>query len=378
MKPIVFNSVPEPIQILDYFKDLLSDYDLFKNKKYSNLSLEILKKQFLHSGLFLTHSATGALEMIALLMDLKEGDEIIMPSFTFVSSANSFASRGAVPVFVDIDPDTLNIDPNHIEAAISPKTKAIIVVHYAGHACDLSQFRKIADQHQLFLIEDAAMGYGCYYQNKPLGSWGDFGVISFDITKQISAIQGGLLIINNKKYTQRGSHIYHIGTNREDFNQKQIPYYEWVDKGSKFQMNELNAAVLYENLLQGDSILKKRNHLSKKYFELLAPLAEQQLFKIMSHERIISNVHEFYLICPSKDIREKLTHFLKQHQIEALFHYIPLHNSSYGLKNCRNHQPTVTIQISETLLRLPLHINMTEKDVEYVCEMVKKFFNEQQ
>lgn len=378
MKPIVFNSVPEPIQILDYFKDLLSDYDLFKNKKYSSLSLEILKKQFPDSDLFLTHSATGALEMTALLMDLKEGDEIIMPSFTFVSSANSFANRGAVPVFVDIDPNTLNINPNHIESAITPKTKAIIAVHYAGHPCDLSQLKKIADQYQLFLIEDAAMSYGCHYQEKALGTWGDFGVISFDITKQISAIQGGLLIINNKKFSQRGSHIYHIGTNREDFNQKQIPYYEWVDKGSKFQMNELNAAVLYENLLQADNILKKRNHLSKRYYDLLAPLAQQQLFRIMPLERLEKNVHEFYLICPSKKTRESLTRFLKEYQIEALFHYIPLHNSSYGLKNCRHHHPTVTVQISETLLRLPLHINMTEKDVESICEIVKRFFDEQQ
>jgi dTDP-4-amino-4,6-dideoxygalactose transaminase len=269
MMKVLFNNIGKTTNYIQNIELLYSDYNLFRKKHFSNLNLEILQKIYPSSKLFLTHSATGALEMIALLMNIQKGDEVILPSFTFVSSANAFVSRGATPVFVDIETETLNLDLELVEKAITPKTRAIIAVHYAGHSCDLNRLKSICEKHNLFLVEDAAMAFGNTYDGKPLGTIGDFGVISFDITKQISAVQGGLLLVNNQDFRKRAGYIYHIGTNREDFMEGNIPYYEWVDVGSKFQMNEMNAVSLYDQLIHFEEILTHRNKLSKQYYEQL-------------------------------------------------------------------------------------------------------------
>lgn len=376
MKKISFNSVSSLGEECKHIEHLLSDYDMLREKHFSQLSLKLLQEYFPQSKLFLTHSGTGALEMIALLLDIKEGDEVIMPSYTFVSTANAFVSKGAVPVFVDINPETLNINEQIIEEAITEKTKAIVAVHYAGHACELSLMKAIAEKHGLYLIEDAAMGFGSTYEEKALGSYGDFGIVSFDVTKQISAIQGGLLIVNHEGFADRAGALYHIGTNREKFMNQQVPYYEWVDKGSKYQLNELNAAVLYENLKNADQILNTRNHLSLAYYEQLKPIEALGLVKLMKEERLSSNYHEFYLLLKNKDERLALSKFLAEKGIEALFHYIPLHLSSYGKDNGRYIGGEHTKHISDTLLRLPLHIKMSISDVHYVAKQVKLFFNE--
>lgn len=353
---------------------MFSDYELFRKKYFSIQCIELLKSTFTSSDLFLTHSATGALEMIASLIDIKNGDEVIMPSFTFVSTANAFVSRGATPVFIDIDPNTLNIDCTLIEQAITPKTKAIIAVHYAGHACNMEVLKQVCEKHQLYLIEDAAMAFGNSWQGKPLGSIGHFGVISFDITKQITAIQGGLLLVNDAQFKERAPQIYHIGTNRTAFQKNNVPYYEWVDIGSKYQMNELNAAVLFEQLQNSSSILQHRNQLSKWYYAQLLALQEASFLKILPLELLNENVHEFYLILNTLQERDALSKYLNNGGIEALFHYIPLHNSEMGNKTSRFVGTDFTTQISKQILRLPLHNLLNEDDISQITNKINYYF----
>lgn len=356
---------------------LLNDYELFRSKYFSNKCIEKLKNIYADSELYLTHSATGGLDMIATLIDIQVGDEIIVPSFTFVSSANAFVSKGAVPVFIDINPETLNIDESLIEKAITSKTKAIIAMHYAGHACDLIKIKNICAKYNLYLIEDAAMGFGANLNGLPLGSWGDFSVISFDITKQINAVQGGVLIINNKNFVQRANNVYHLGTNRIEFQQKNVQYYEWVDTGSKYQMNELNAAVLFEQLCDSPNILLYRQKISQLYFNRLLQLKQLGCLNMMNEASVAINVHEFYILLNSTIERDSLQQFLRENGVEALFHYIPLHLSFLGKKLGRfigNQNAEIT---SQTILRLPLHNNIDEEQVDYIANLIHVFFKEQ-
>ena len=375
MKKILFNSICKSTNYLTYTEELYADYDLFRKKHFSNQCLELLQVQFPKSKLFLTHSATGGLEMIAHLMNVQKGDEIIMPSFTFIATANAFVSRGATPVFVDIDPNTLNLDLNLIESSISSKTKAIVMVHYGGHASDMNRLKAICEKHKIYLVEDAAMAFGNNFEGLPLGTIGDFGVISFDITKQISAIQGGLLLVNNADFQERADKIYHLGTNRSEFMAGNVPYYEWVDVGSKYQMNELNALALFDQLSSQEDILKHRNQISKQYYELLNPLAEKGLFQLMPKEHLEENIHEFYLILGDEKQRIALVKHLNENGIETMFHYIPLHNSSFGKEKSKFLELPVTESISAALLRLPLHGNLTSDSVNYICEKIKNFYH---
>lgn len=374
MKKILFNNSGKSINYLKHVEHLCSDYDLIRGKHFSNLCLQELQLLLPDSQLFLTHSATGGLEIIAHLMDIRRGDEVILPSYTFVSTVNAFASKGATPVFIDIELDRLNLNIEMVEQAITEKTKAIVAVHYAGHPCDLDKLKRICEKHSLFLIEDAAMAFGNKYHNVQLGGMGDFGVISFDVTKQISAIQGGLLIINNKNFAKRATNIYHIGTNRSDFTEGIVPYYEWVDDGSKYQMNELNAAYLYGNLLNRENILLNRKLISKKYYSGLESLSLLGHFKLMDKTLVSDNIHEFYLIVNHQDERQNLSKYLKEHGVEAMFHYIPLHNSKRGKKLGRFVGTNQTEFISERLLRLPLYDGLLDEEIEYIIELIKKYY----
>ena len=375
MKKILFNNIYNSVNYTKNIEYLFSDYELFRKKHFSKLCIAELSKTYLNANLLLTHSATGALEIIATLMNLKSGDEIIMPSFTFVSTANAFVSKGATPVFIDINEIDLNIDCDLIEQAITPKTKAIVAVHYAGYPCDINRMKDICTKHNLLFIEDAAMGFGNSYNGKALGIHGDFGVVSFDITKQISAVQGGLLIINNKDYLVRAQNIYHLGTNRTEFEHKSAPYYEWVDYGSKYQMNELNAAVLIEQLKNENEILKYRNNLSNLYYKNLLDLENNQYIKILNTKLNIENVHEFFIILKSEQDRNELCNYLGSYQIESLFHYIPLHNSKFGINICKYFGGENTVKVSQQILRLPLHSELKREDVEFVTNKIKDFFN---
>lgn len=375
MKKILFNNNRKPYNYTKNLELLFSDYELIRKKHFSTLCLDKLKTIYSNSELLLTHSATAALEMIATLIDVQPSDEIIMPSFTFVSTANAFVGKGAIPVFIDINPNTLNIDETLIEQAITSKTKAIIAMHYAGHPCNMNFLKEICEKHQLYLIEDAAVGFGSYFEEQPQGSIGDFGVISFDVTKHISAIQGGVLIVNNKKFDERANTIYHIGTNRNAFQKGETPYYEWIDIGSKYQMNELNAAHLYEQLCQSEIILKQRINLSSLYYNKLKDLEELNKLKLIPDFLIPANIHEFYIILNSKEEREKLRIYLNNKNIEALFHYIPLHNTKMGLKTGRYWGGDNTENISNRLLRLPLHTELSIDEIEYITTSIKDFFN---
>lgn len=370
----MFNNIRQTYNFTRNLELLFSDYELIRKKHFSNLCLDKLKDIYSNSELFLTHSATGALEMIASLIDIQIGDEIIMPSFTFVSTANAFVSKGATPVFIDISPNTLNIDETLIEQAITPKTKAIIAMHYAGHPCEMSTLKEICKKHHLFLIEDAAVGFGNNYKDQALGSIGDFGAISFDVTKHISAVQGGLLIVNNEKFKERAHTIYHIGTNRNAFQKGETPYYEWVDIGSKYQMNELNATYLAEQLCQADDFFQIRQELSIAYYSKLKFLEGQNKLRLVTEDLVATNIHEFYIILNSNEEREQLRAYLYQNNIEALFHYIPLHNTSMGLINGRYVGSKFTEDISNRLLRLPLHTELTLSEIEYITTTISNYF----
>lgn len=376
MKRILFNDVHKQFKYTKNFEFLFSDYDLFRKKHFSELCLNHLNKHFPNSDLLLTHSATGALEIIAQLINTMPGDEIIMPSFTFVSTANAFVNKGAIPVFIDIDPLTLNIDIAQIESAITTKTKAIICMHYSGNACDLISLKQLCQKHKIFLIEDAATGYGSYYKGEALGSIGDFGVISFDITKHITAIQGGLLIINKKTYTDRARKIYHIGTNRIEFEQGAVPAYTWVDHGSKYQMNELNAAVLYEDLCHETEIFEQRKKISAYYWNALNAMANKFNFTIMAEPIMATNIHAFYLILKDEVELEKFSKHLSRNNIEVLTHYTPLHRSQMGIKIGRDNGCTLTESIASRLIRLPMHANLSKEDLSYICQQIKAFWHE--
>ena len=372
-REIKFNSLYSSSNYTKNLEKLFANYDLFRQKHFSNLCLDLLKEDYPDAELMLTHSATGALEMIALALDIQPGDEVILPSYTFVSTANAFALRGAKLVFVDIELDTLGIDPELVEKAVSNKTKAIIAVHYAGHACKIEELKSIATKHQIALIEDAAMAFGSKYKGKALGTFGDFGVVSFDITKHISATQGGLLLVNNSDYISSVHSIYHIGTNRKAFEKGDIPYYEWISLGSKYQMPETNAAILSAQLKDSDKILHKEGTLSQAYSKELASLTDWGV-GMNAADAISTNYHEFYLICRSQEERVQLTKVLKSNGIEALFHYTPLHTSKYGKSFVNPDNLKNTEDISSKLLRLPLHNGMSLEDVYCVCVNILKFY----
>jgi dTDP-4-amino-4,6-dideoxygalactose transaminase len=247
-------------------------------------------------------------------------------------------------------------------------------MHYGGNSCNLKAIKAICNQNNLILIEDAAMGFGGVFEKQPLGSFGDLSVISFDITKHIQAIQGGLLLVNNKKFSKRTNAIYNIGTNRTDYQNGFVPYYEWVDYGSKYQMNELNAAVLIEQLNNSENILNHRLKISKLYYEKLLPLELSNKLQLISSEFLITNVHEFYIILNSEQERNDLKNYLNKNDIEALFHYIPLHKSVMGAKKGRYIGSDLTETISNSLLRLPFHNEITDENIEYISKCVHSFF----
>ena len=353
---------------------LHSDYDMFRKKHFSNQCINLLKKIYTKSEVLLTHSATGALEIIANLINIQPKDEIIMPSFTFVSTASAFVNKGATPVFIDIKNDTLNIDEELLEQAITPKTKAIVAMHYAGHPCNLSSIKHLCAKYNLYLIEDAAMAYGMFNEDKPLGTIGDFGVVSFDITKHVSAIQGGMLLINNKKFVKKAYQVYHIGTNRKAFESGEVDHYEWVDYGSKYQMNELNAAFLHHEIINADNIINHRKELSKLYYSQLIEPSKVYNFNMLNEQLLESNIHEFYLIVESNLVRNKLMQFLEGKNIEAHFHYQPLHLSQLGKKISKYIGSNNTERIAQTIIRLPLNNLTTEDEVKEVSKQVKAFY----
>lgn len=317
------------------------------------------------------------MEIVALAENIGNGDEVIMPSFTYVSSANAFVRNGAKPVFVDISPDTLNIDVTKIESAITPRTKAILAVHYAGVACDMDALKAICQKHNLLLIEDAAHAFDSKYNNELLGSLGDYGVISFDHSKNIHCGQGGLLILNNEKNKKQINYIFENGTNRSDFITGDVPYFEWVSVGSKFYLSDLNAAVLLAQLEDADKILATRLNLWNNYYDsflaLNLPISLPKIPQYAQH-----NGHVFYIKSKNIEERKQLQAYLAEKGVQSAFHFIPLHTSSFGKQIGRfSGEDIFTTKESERLLRLPLHNYMTESHVTYITSLIEQFYNKQ-
>jgi len=321
---------------------------------------EHLEKQFgVHTAL-LTHSCTAALELSALLARIEPGDEVIMPSYTFTSTANAFVLRGGVPVFVDIRPDTLNLDEKLVEAAITPRTRAIVPVHYAGVACEMDTLLDIARRHRLMVIEDAAQGVGSSYHGKPLGSLGDLGCLSFHETKNVISGEGGALLTNDEALAARAEIIREKGTNRSAFFRGQVDKYTWVDVGSSYLPGELIAAFLWAQLQQGDDITRRRLGIWRHYHEALAPLEERGwLRRPIVPEGCVHNAHMYYVLLPSLAARQEVIRRMRERGVSPVFHYVPLHSAPAGLRFGRAATPmTHTDALSERLLRLPLWIGV--------------------
>jgi len=322
----------------------------------------------------LTHSCTAALEMSAILADLQVGDEVIMPSYTFVSTANAFVLRGAIPVFVDIREDTLNIDETLIRSAITDRTRAIVPVHYAGVSCEMDTLCEIAHKHGLLLIEDAAQGMMAKYKGKSLGSMGDLGCLSFHETKNIISGEGGALLINNQKLSNRAEVIREKGTNRSQFFRGEIDKYTWIDIGSSYLPGEIIAAFLYAQLDEAEKITESRMQIWNEYHKLLEPLEKAgEIRRPIIPEYCQHNAHMYYILVENLAIRTELIKYLKEKGINPVFHYVPLHSSPAGMKYGKVHgDMNWTDSLSDRLLRLPVWGGFT--DMGYVVKEISNFF----
>ncbi len=321
----------------------------------------------------LTHSCTAALEMAAILADIQPGDEVIMPSYTFVSTANAFVLRGAIPVFVDIRPDTLNIDETLIEAAITPKTRAIVVVHYAGVGCEMDTIMALADRHGLLVIEDAAQAVMARYKGRPLGAIGQMGTLSFHETKNIISGEGGALLVNEARFAERAEIIREKGTNRSQFFRGQVDKYTWVDIGSSYLPGEIITAFLWAQMEEADAITRRRLELWNAYHQAFAaPEADGRLRRPIVPAHCEHNAHMYYLLLPSLEHRTAFIDRLRQAGIHTVFHYIPLHSAPAGLRYGRAQgELKVTTEMSDRLVRLPLWVGLAERQDEVIQAVTK-------
>ncbi|MDR3048542.1 MAG: dTDP-4-amino-4,6-dideoxygalactose transaminase [Elusimicrobiota bacterium] len=373
---ILFNIAPYIGIELDYIKQAIDSGKISGDGNFTKKCNAWFEKKFNAKKVLLTTSGTAALEMAAILLGIKEGDEVIMPSYTFVSTANAFVLRGAKVVFIDIRPDTMNIDENLIETAITIKTKAIAVVHYAGVSCNMDVIMGIAKKHNLKVVEDAAQGVMSSYKEQALGTIGDIGCYSFHETKNYSMGEGGGIVINDSQLIERAEIIREKGTNRSRFFRGQVDKYTWVDIGSSFLPSEIGAAYLLAQLEKADDINNKRLSLWNRYHELLSPLAKKCLLELpIIPSECKQNGHMFYIKVKNLEVRAKLIAHLKNSDILAVFHYIPLHSSPAGIQLGRfNGQDIYTTKESERLLRLPLYYSLSKEQVDYICGSINEFF----
>ena len=374
---IDFNVPPYVGTEMDYVREAAE-----KNRKicgdgpFSRKCHAWMEERFGAEKVLLTTSGTAALEMAAVLCDLKPGDEVILPSFTFSSTATAFQAMGATLVFVDIRPDTMNIDEAKIEDAITERTRVIVPVHYAGVACEMDEIVRIARKHGLIVVEDAAQGVMSTYKGRALGTIGTFGCYSFHETKNYSMGEGGALVINDPAYIERAEIIREKGTNRSLFRLGQVDKYTWVDRGSSYLQSDLNAAYLWAQLERADEINEDRLTTWHAYYEAFAPLAEAGRVELpVVPEGCVHNAHMFYLKVRDLEERTAFIEHLKQHGVMAVFHYVPLHSSPAGLKFGRFHGEDVyTTRESDRLVRLPMYYGLDEEDENAVIEAVRSFY----
>ncbi|MDY5870441.1 MAG: dTDP-4-amino-4,6-dideoxygalactose transaminase [Suilimivivens sp.] len=373
---IRFNVPPYTGREVEYMQKAIENQHICGDGEFTKKCSAYLEKLTGTQKCLLTTSCTHALEMAALLCDIKEGDEVILPSYTFVSTADAFVLRGATPVFVDIRPDTMNIDETLIEAAITEKTKAIAVVHYAGVACEMDTIMDIARRHHLLVVEDAAQAIMCSYKGRPLGTIGDFGCFSFHETKNFSMGEGGALLIRDVKYIEAAEILREKGTDRSKYFRGQVDKYRWMNYGSSYLPSEMNAAYLYAQLEMADKINQTRLERWKQYYELLSPLQEAGKIELpVIPEGCVQSGHMFYIKTKDQEERDRLIAFMKENDILTVFHYVPLHSAPAGLKFGRFHGEDIyTTKESERLLRLPMFYQLTREQVELIAGKVKEFY----
>ena len=373
---IPFNKPPYIGKESEYVLDAVNKGHISGDGEYTKKCAKKLEELSGTKRALLTTSCTHATEMAALLSDIKPGDEVIMPSYTFVSTADAFVLRGATPVFVDIRPDTMNIDETLIEDAITSKTKAIVPVHYAGVGCEMDTIMDIARRHNLTVIEDAAQAIASTYKGKALGTFGDFGCYSFHETKNISMGEGGALLIQNEDMIEPAEIIREKGTNRAKFFRGQIDKYTWVNYGSSYLPSDMNAAYLWAQLENIDIIQKKRLSVWNRYREGLSELEKKEYIEFgVIPDECTNNAHMFYIKVRDLENRTDLLNFLKENGIQAVFHYVPLHSAPAGRKFGRfNGEDRYTTKESERLVRLPLFYSITDEEVEYIIEKITAYY----
>ena len=374
---ITFNKPPFTGDEQQYVLEAIQSSKISGDGQFTQKCHNWFEKELKCKKALLTTSCTHALEMTAILIDIQKGDEVIMPSYTFVSTANAFVLRGATIVFVDIRPDTMNIDETLIEQAITPKTKVIVPVHYAGVGCEMDTIMSIAKKYNLFVVEDAAQGMMSNYKGKALGTIGHFGTFSFHETKNYtSAGEGGLLIINDEKFINRAEIIREKGTNRSLFFRGMVDKYSWVDIGSSYLMNDVSAAYLWGQLEKANEINNNRLNSWNIYYNALRVLENSSLIVLPSiPNEATHNAHMFYIKVKNLEIRTKLLQYLKEHNIWSVFHYIPLHSSPAGLKfGDFDSTDNFTTKESERLIRLPMYYGIKNEDILFVVKIIKEFY----
>ena len=373
---INFNVPPFTGKEIEYIREAVDNQKICGDGPFTKKCSEWIENKTGTGRALLTTSCTHATELAALLLDIKPGDEVILPSYTFVSTADAFVLRGATAVFVDIRPDTMNIDEKLIEDAITDKTKAIVPVHYAGVGCEMDTILDIAGRHNLAVVEDAAQGIMATYKGRALGAIGDFGCYSFHETKNYSMGEGGALLIRDPSYVEKAEIFREKGTDRSKYYRGQVDKYRWQDFGSSYLPSDMNAAYLYAQLEMADEINDARKARWEQYKTLLTPLAEAGRITLpFIPEECEHNAHMFYIKTKDMEERTALIDHLKSREILSVFHYIPLHTAPAGLKYGRFHgEDKYTTSESDRLLRLPMYYKLTEDEVTYICDQVVSFY----
>ena len=374
---IHFNVPPFTGKETEYIQKAIDNHKICGDGEFTKKCNAELEKIFSPSKVLLTTSGTSALEMAAVLCDVKPGDEVIMPSYTFCSTADAFVQRGATIVFVDVRPDTMNIDEKKIEKAITDKTKVIVPVHYAGVACEMDTIMDIARRHNLLVVEDAAQAIFSTYKGKLCGTIGDFGCLSFHETKNLSMGEGGAIIINHEKDYEDAEILREKGTNRSKFFRGQIDKYTWVNYGSSYLPSDMNAAYLYAQIEKKDEIQNSRLAIWNKYYEVFQDLEKAGKIRLpIIPQDCVHNAHMFYFITRSLDERSKFIKYMKDNDVLCVFHYIPLHSAPAGIKFGRfDGKDEITTEYSERLVRLPLYYGLTKEDHQKVIDLILNFFS---
>ena len=373
---IDFNVPPFTGKELEYMQQAIKNKKICGDGEFTKKCSHWMEEKFQANHVLLTTSCTHALEMAAVLTQVKPGDEVILPSYTFVSTADAFVQRGATLVFVDIRPDTMNLDERLIEDAITDTTKVIVPVHYAGVGCAMDEIMEIAARHHLMVVEDAAQGIYAYYKGRALGTIGDFGCYSFHETKNYSMGEGGALVFQNNDFLERAEIIREKGTDRSKFFRGQVDKYRWMDYGSSYLPSDLNAAYLWAQLEMADTIRKDRLDSWNYYNEELRPLAEAgYIEQPFIPDYADHNAHMYYIKTKDLETRGRLIDFMRKHDILTVFHYVPLHSAPAGKKFGRFHgEDKYTTKESERLVRLPMYYHLKEEDREQVVKAIKEFY----